>query len=238
MMARNPLSWKTRWNGLPGAVCAAGIASSVPSFLSLMLNSASTLVASMPPYGFFQQRSTCDLNIAPQVAELSAALPWARPSAALEFSVSPVTACRLGSRLSSKAAILDWSKVRSGFGFGGCGGGVAAWTRGFGAGFFGSSFFKASAIGSTLGGSGFFSIGFGSSLGLLSATGFGGSGFFSGGFSTGLGAGSGAASVTMAFFSVTLPTASSTGLASATFSTSGFGFSFLPDFMPAVILFN
>ena len=33
-----------------------------------------------------------------------------------------------------------------------------------------------------------------------------------------------------------LPTASSTGFASATLSTSGFGFSFLPDFMPAVTL--
>ena len=121
--------------------------------------------------------------------------------------------------------------------FCGCGGGVAAWACGFGGGFF-SSFFKASAIGSTLGGSGFFSIGFGSSLGLVSATGFGGSGFFSTGFSTGFGCGGGVVSVTTGGFSVILPTASSTGLASATFSTSGFGFSFLPDFMPAVTLAN
>ena len=60
---------------------------------------------------------------------------------------------------------------------------LAAWACGFGGGFF-SSFFSASAIGSTLGGSGFFSIGFGSSFGLASATGFGGSGFFSTGFSS------------------------------------------------------
>ena len=87
-----------------------------------------------------------------------------------------------------------------------------------------------------MGGSGFFSIGFGSSLGLFSATGFAGSGFFSAGFSKGFGWGGGAVSVTIAAFSVILPTASSTGLASATFSTSGFGFSFLPDFMPATTL--
>ena len=87
-----------------------------------------------------------------------------------------------------------------------------------------------------MGGSGFFSIGFGSSLGLVSATGFGGSGFFSTGFSTGFGGGSGADAVTISFFSVILPTASSTGLASATFSTIGFGLSFSPVLMPAVIL--
>src|SRR4029079_10529605 len=118
---------------------------------------------------FFQQRSTCCLNIAPQVAELSADLPWARPSAALEFSVSPVTAWREGSRLSSRAAIFDWSNARSVFGFAGSGG-LAAWATGFGGGFF-SSFFRASAIGSILGCSAFFS-GFGSSFG-FSATGLG-----------------------------------------------------------------
>src|SRR3982075_2791746 len=96
------------------------------------------------------------------------------------------------------------------------GGGGAALASGFGAGFLASSFFRASAIGSTLGGSGFFSIGFGSSLGLVSATGLGGSGFFSTGFSTGFGGGSGAAAVTISFFSVILPTASSsTGFGSA-----------------------
>jgi hypothetical protein len=107
---------------------------------------------------------------------------------------------------------------------------------GFGTGFLVSSDFRASAIGSTLGGSGFFSIGFGWSLGLSSATGFGGSGFFSTGFSTGFGGGSGAEAVTTSFFSVILPTASSTGVASAIFSTSGFGLSFSPVLMPAVIL--
>ena len=142
--------------------------------------------------------------------------------------------CRLGSRLSSKAAIFDWSKTRSAFGFDGCGG-AAAWACGFGGGFF-SSFLRASAIGSTLGGSGFFSIGFGSSLGLLSTTGFGGSGFFSTGLSSTFGCGGGAVSVTTGGFSVILPTTSSTGLASATFSASGFGFSFFPVFMPAVTL--
>src|SRR6202043_1914711 len=128
--------------------------------------------------------------------------------------------------------------MRSCLGFGGCGG--AALASGFGTGFLASSDFRASAIGSTLGGSGFFSIGFGSSLGLFSATGFGGSGlggsgFFSTGFSTGVGGG--AVSVTTGAFSVILPTVSSTGgLASATFSTSGLGFSFLPVFMPAMTL--
>src|SRR6202165_1669991 len=102
------------------------------------------------------------------------------------------------------------------------------WLSASGPGFCVSSDFRASAIGSTLGGSGFFSIGFGSSLGLFSATGFGGSGFFSTGFSTGFGGGSGADAVTISFFSVILPTASSAGLASAIFSTSGFGLSFLP----------
>src|SRR5450759_1696291 len=111
MIARNPLSWNTRWNGLAGVVCAAGIASSVPSFLSLMLNSASTLCASMPPYGFFQQRRTCSLNNAPHVAELSAALPLTRPSAALEFSVSPAAAFRDGSRLSSNAATVSYTHL-------------------------------------------------------------------------------------------------------------------------------
>src|SRR5258708_13610050 len=84
------------------------------------------------------------------------------------------------------------------------GGGGAALASGFGGGFLVSSFFKASAIGSTFGGSGFFSIGFGSSLGLVSATGLGGSGFFSTGFSTCFRAGSGAAGVTVSFFFVYL----------------------------------
>src|SRR5258708_37021851 len=79
-------------------------------------------------------------------------------------------------------------------------------------------------------------MGFGSSLGLSSATGFGGSGFFSTDFSTGFGGGSGAEAVTISFFSVILPMASSTGLASAIFSTSGFGLSFSPVLMPAGIL--
>jgi hypothetical protein len=70
----------------------------------------------------------------------------------------------------------------------------------------------------------------------LFSTAFGGSGFFSTGFSSTLGCGGGAVSVTTGAFSVTLPTASSTGLASATFSASGFGFSFLPVFMPAMTL--
>ena len=52
-----------------------------------------------------------------------------RPSAAFEFSVSPVTACLEGARLSSSAAILDWSKARSVFGFAGSGG-LAACTGG------------------------------------------------------------------------------------------------------------
>ena len=109
---------------------------------------------------------------------------------------------------------------------------------GFGGGFF-SSFLIASAIGSGLTGSGFFSIRlrlfcFGSSFGF--STTFGGSGFFSTGFSSTFGCGGGAVSVTTGAFSVILPTASSTGLASATFSTSGFGFSFLPVFMPAMTL--
>src|SRR5664279_596650 len=162
---------------------------------------------------------------------MASEFPLARPIAALEFKVSPVTACRVGSRLSSRAAIFDWSKVRSAFGFAGSGG-FAACTGGFGGGFF-SSFFSASAIGSILGGSGFFSIGFGSSFGLASATGFGGSGFFSTGLSSTFGVGGGAVSVTTGGFSLILPTASSAGLASATFSTSGFGLSFLPLFMPA-----
>ena len=72
--------------------------------------------------------------------------------------------------------------------------------------------------------------------GLLSATGFGGSGFFSTGFSTGFGGGSGAEAVTISFFSVILPMASSAGRWSATFSTIGFGLSFSPVLMPAVIL--
>src|ERR1700759_2744917 len=115
------------------------------------------------------------------------------PSAALEFSVSPVTAARVGSRLSSSAAILVWSKVRSAFCFTG-GGGVAAWACGFGGGFF-SSFLIASAIGSGFTGSGFFSTGFscgfGSSFGWASATRFGGAGVFFYGF-CGLGGGGGA----------------------------------------------
>src|ERR1700752_5521253 len=99
--------------------------------------------------------------------------------------------------------------MRSCLGFGGCGG--AALACGFGTGFLASSDFRAAAIGSTLGGSGFFSIGFGSSLGLFSATGFGGSGFFSTGFSTGFGCGGGAVSVTTGGVLVVLPTASSGG---------------------------
>src|SRR6202171_1587932 len=105
-----------------------------------------------------------------------AAVPRELPSEAAEFKAAPVMDWRVGSRLSSKAAIFDWSKVRSGFGFGGCGG--AALASGFGTGFLVFSDFKASAIASTLGGSGFFSLGFGSSLGLFSTTGLGGSGFF------------------------------------------------------------
>src|SRR5271154_7097196 len=193
-----------------------------------MLNSASTRSASASPNGFFQQRKTCSLNIVPQVAELSAALPWASPSAALEFRVSPVTACRDGSRLSTSAAMVSVLNLYSRFLIGG-GGGVAL-ASAFGGGFLASSFFRASAIGSTFGCSGFFSAGFASSFGFSSTTGFGGSGFFSTGFSGGFGTGSGAASVTTAFLSVTLPTASSTGLASATLSTSGLGFSLAPDF--------
>src|SRR5271154_5199670 len=164
-----------------------------------------------------------------------AAVPCVLPSEADEFSVAPVIDCRVGSRLSSSAAIFDWSKVRSCFGFGG--GWGAALASGFGGGFLACSDFKASAIGSSFGGSGFFST-FGSSLGLFSATGFGGSGFFSTGFSTGFGGGSGADAVTISFFSVILPMASSAGLSSATFSTIGFGLSFSPVLMPAVILDN
>ncbi len=98
------------------------------------------------------------------------------------------------------------------------------------------SFFSASAIGSTFGGSCFFSIGFGSSFG-FSATGFGGSGFFSTGFSSTFGLrrrrGLGDDGRLLV---VDLATVSSAGLASATFSTSGRGFSFLPVFMPAMTL--
>src|SRR5450631_2414412 len=101
--------------------------------------------------------------------------------------MSPVTAARVGSRLSRRAAILDWSNTRSAFGLLGSGGFAATWAGGFG-GFF-SSFFSASAIGSILGGSGFFSIGFGSSFGLASATSFGGPGFFSTGLSSTFGVG-------------------------------------------------
>src|SRR6185437_8763187 len=78
--------------------------------------------------------------------------------------------------------------------------------------------------------------GFGSSFGLASATGLGGSGFFSTGLSSTFGTGGGEVSVTTGGFSLILPTASSAGFASATFSTSGLGFSFLPVFMPAVTL--
>src|SRR4051812_46712621 len=116
------------------------------------------------------------------------------------------------------------------------GGGGTALASGFGVGFLASSFFKASAIGSTLGGSGFFSTGFGSSFGLFSTTGFGGSGFFSTGFSAGFGSRGGAGSVTPGAFPAVLPTFSFTGFASAAFSTSGFGFSFLPDLVPAITL--
>jgi hypothetical protein len=48
----------------------------------------------------------------------------------------------------------------------------------FGLGFFASSFFSASAIGSTFGVSGFLSLGFASSFSLFSTTGLGGSGFY------------------------------------------------------------
>src|SRR5579872_617301 len=92
----------------------------------------------------------------------------------------------------------------------------------------------ASAIGSTV--SGFFSTLVSSFL--VSVTCFGGSGFFSTGFSTCLGCGGGAVSVTTGAFSLILPTASSTGLASATFSASCLGFSFLPVFMPAATCEN
>src|SRR5580704_14304357 len=103
--------------------------------------------------------------------------------------------------------------MRSCLGFGGCGG--AALASGFGTGFLASSDFRASAIGSTLGGSGFFSIGFGSSLGLFSATGLGGSGFFSTGFSTGFGGGSGAVAVTISCFSVVVLLVKKTSIWSA-----------------------
>src|ERR1700712_555655 len=106
-----------------------------------------------------------------------AAVPFAAPSEACKLSCAPVAACRVGSRLSISAAILVASNTRS-FGFcGGCGG--AALASALGTGFLASSCLSASAIGSTLGGSGFFSIGFGSSFGLVSGTGFGGTGFFS-----------------------------------------------------------
>src|ERR1700712_5190797 len=149
-----------------------------------------------------------------------AAVPFAAPSEACKLSSAPVVACRVGSRLSISAAILVGSNTRS-FGFcGGCGG--AALASALGTGFLASSCFSASAIGSTLGGSGFFSTGFGSSFGLLSATGFGGSGFFSTGFSTG-GFGN-AASVSTGGFSVILPTVSSTGFWGGALSGPGVGF--------------
>src|ERR1700733_10357489 len=163
--------------------------------------------------------------------EMLAAVPRVVPSEADEFSAAPVMVCRVGSRLSIWAAMVSASNLYSRFL---TGGGGEALASGFGGGFLASSFFKASAIGSTLAGSGFFSTGFGSSFGFLLATGFGVSGFFSTGFSTG-GVGSGAALVLMASFLVVLPTLSSTGVASATFSTSGFGLSFSPVLMPAVI---
>ena len=74
---------------------------------SWMLKAASGLLRFDAAIGLLPAALDLRLNIEPQVAELSAALPLARPSAALEFSVSPVTACRVGSRLSSSAAIFD-----------------------------------------------------------------------------------------------------------------------------------
>jgi hypothetical protein len=111
-------------------------------------------------------------NIEPQVAELSAAVPLARPSAALEFSVSPVAAWRVGIALVEQRRDLRLVEVRSRLRLR-CSGGLAACT-GFGGGFF-SSFLIASAIGSTWR-IRLLLVGFGSSFGFCSAT-FGGSGF-------------------------------------------------------------
>src|SRR4029453_8034087 len=137
------------------------------------------------------------------------------PNDGLEFRTAPVRACRIGSGLASRAAIFDWSKVRSFFGFSSFFGSTLV--SFFSTGFFCCSFFRASAIGSPC--CSFFS------------TGFGGSGFFSGGCGSG---GLSLAAMT-SFFSVTLPTGSSTGFGSPTFSAIGLGFSLLPLLIPLVI---
>src|SRR5436305_1410557 len=120
------------------------------------------------------------------------------------------------------------------FGLGGCG---LASCFGGGGFFSGSGLLSASAIGSSLVLSGFFSACLVSSLGLLSWTGFGGSGFFSIGFSTGLGGGCCAALVVISSFLVVIfPEESSGGVtASATLSTFGFGLSLAAVCTPAVM---
>src|ERR1700742_3803820 len=110
-----------------------------------MSTSTSNLSASVPLYGKLKQRFTAATNAPFQVATLVSELPLYAPSAAFEFSVAPVIDCRVGSRLSSRAAILLWSNTRSCFGFGGGGGvGLAASCFGVGFGFLASSDFKAS----------------------------------------------------------------------------------------------
>ena len=128
---------------------------------------------------------------------------------------------RVGSRLSSSAAILSASNFgslwrgRGGRRGGSCGATLASCFLAF-------SCFSLSAIGSILGG------GLGSALASC---------FFSGGLTLGSGGGSGVLSTAAltSFFS-TLAFGCSTGLGSAFFSTSGFGFSTLgASLMPLVI---
>jgi len=160
-------------------------------------------------------------------------VPCVVPSEAEEFSAAPVIACRVRVALIEQGCDLRLIEVRSCFGFGGCGG--VALASGFGTGFLACSDFSASAIGSTLGGSGFFSTGFGSSLACSRRPASADPAFSRPAFPPASAAAPGGGRHDF-FFSVILPTASSTGVASATFSTIGFGLSFSPVLMPAVIL--
>src|SRR3954470_22470452 len=191
--------------------------------------------ASASPAGGFQHCWMRARNASISLCVRLAQRPAGVPSEGVWLSVSPVAEWRCGSRLSSSAAIRLASNLGCGFGGSGffCGSGGFAFCCVFGSGFL-VSFFKASAIGSTLGSGSLAKACFGSDF-CAGVGGLGGSGFFCPTCGFGCSTLSDVAAISC-FLLTTLAFASSTGFASAIFSTSGFGASaFGAVLMPLVI---
>src|SRR3954465_4451096 len=173
---------------------------------------------SVAPGGTFQHSPRRFLNASTSLCDNCEAVASALPSDGAVLSVSAADACRVGSRLSSSAAILFGSNCGC-LACACCAAFALALSSAF---FFASSFFKVSAIGSIFGGSFF------SSLVSLGAGGC-----------CSAGGGGSALVASSTFFSVTLARDSSTVFFVSIFSASAAGgLSLAPSFTPLVISEN